>query len=1075
MTESTPEPYTSPDVRQFVDGQTPDALAQLRTEPASGAFIAGRYKLLERIAEGGMGAVWVAEQFEPVKRKVALKLIKAGMDSKQVLARFDAERQALALMDHPNIAKVLDGGLTNEGRPFFVMELVHGVKITDFCDEHRLTPRQRLELFVPVCQAIQHAHQKGIIHRDIKPSNVLVGLVDERPVPKVIDFGVAKATAGALTEQSLETGVAALVGTPQYMSPEQATLNNIDIDTRSDVYSLGILLYELLTGTLPFSARQLEQKGLLEILRVVREEEAPRPSTKLSTTDALPIISANRNTEPKTLTGLLRNDLDWVVMKALEKDRSRRYETANSFAADIQRYLAGEAVHAHPPSKAYRLKKFTRRNKVQVIAASLVLLALIAGVIGTTLGLVQAENQRVKADQAREREAELADGERVAKETAEIAQAKAEKAYARTADVLDTMVSEVTGDSLATQKAITAEQKKFLTEVLTYYKEFAGGNADNENTRRRTAQAAYRVGLIQYRLGRMEESAAAFRRAHEGYAAVAAESPSVVAYRQDLAKSHNGLGILLVRLGKQLEAEEHYRNALSIRKELAAEFTADPEYRKDLATSHNNLGVLLADLGKREEAESQYRDALEIQEKLAADLPAVFAHREQLAATHNNLGVLLMGLGKHADAEKQYRRALNIMEKLAAEFPALPEYRQLLANIHSSLGFLLAGLNKRGDAEEHYGTGLAIREKLADDFPAVPVYLYDLAKSHNTLGLLLEDLGKRPQAEDRYRKALAILEKLVADFPAVPEYRQILARSHNNLGNLLSVLGNRPEAEVRYRKALEIREKLASEFPTVPEYRQELAMSHNDLGNLLLGIGKRPEAEDKYRKALAIREKLVAEFPSVPTYRVEIGGSYCNFGNLIVNGGKPSESLEWFAKAISLLTPVYERDPRDVMVRRFLRNSLTGQAVANDRLGKYADAVKDLDRVIELSENSELPMYRAYRANFKLRAGQLAEAVAEAAELTKSSSWNAGQWYNFARVYALASGKIADKKDEYAKRAVELLQRAVKAGYKDAAHVMKDADLDALRDREDFKKLMDELEAKPSKPLEMAPPPREKK
>ena len=418
--------------------------------------VAGKYTLVEAVGEGGMGSVWRAKQTEPVKRFVALKLIKAGMDSRQVLARFEAERQALAVMDHPNIAKVLDGGL-HEGRPFFVMELVKGVPITEYCDAHKLTPKARLELFVQACQAIQHAHQKGVIHRDIKPSNVLVALYDDRPVVKVIDFGVAKATGGALTEATIDTGFGAVIGTPQYMSPEQATFNNLDIDTRSDVYALGVLLYELLTGSPPFSKKELEKKGLLEILRAVREDEPPRPSTKLSTADALPSLSANRGTEPKKLTGLLRNELDWIVMKALEKDRARRYETANGFAADVLRYLSGEPVQAHPPSAAYRLKKFVRRNRLQVIAASAVFAALVAGVIGTALGLREARKQEAEARKqeglAREETAEkekarqeasklatdnakLATDERDAKKSALEAKQEAERQLRRTQAVM---------------------------------------------------------------------------------------------------------------------------------------------------------------------------------------------------------------------------------------------------------------------------------------------------------------------------------------------------------------------------------------------------------------------------------------------------------------------------------------------------------------------------------------------------------------------------------------------------------------------------------------------------------------
>jgi serine/threonine protein kinase/Tfp pilus assembly protein PilF len=343
--------------------------------------VIGPYKLMEQIGEGGMGLVFVAEQQQPVRRKVALKVIKPGMDTRQVVARFEAERQALALMDHPNIAKVLDGGTTESGRPYFVMELAKGAPITEYCDQNHVPIRQRLELFLSVCQAVQHAHQKGIIHRDLKPSNILVEIHDVHPVVKIIDFGIAKATGQKLTEKTIYTSVAQMVGTPLYMSPEQAGLSSLDVDTRSDVYSLGVVLYELLTGTTPFASETLKQAGYDEMRRIIREEEPPRPSTRVTTMEqaALSTIAEKRGLEPRRLNQQLRGELDWIVMKALEKDRNRRYDSASALAADVQRYLNDDPVLACPPSKFYRLGKFVRRHKAGLGVAAVLLLAMLLG------------------------------------------------------------------------------------------------------------------------------------------------------------------------------------------------------------------------------------------------------------------------------------------------------------------------------------------------------------------------------------------------------------------------------------------------------------------------------------------------------------------------------------------------------------------------------------------------------------------------------------------------------------------------------------------------------------------------
>jgi serine/threonine protein kinase len=425
----------NPNLRQQVEAMLRDAAAadnffdlpENPAVPTSGLHnqagtVVGRYKLLEKIGEGGFGTVYVAQQKEPVKRQVALKIIKPGMDSRQVVARFEAERQALALMDHPNIAKVFDGGATDTGRPYFVMELVRGVPITDYCDENRLSPRERLELFMRVCQAVQHAHQKGIIHRDLKPSNILVTVNDGVAVPKVIDFGVAKATQQELTEKTILTHFHQFIGTPAYMSPEQAEMTSVDIDTRSDIYSLGVLLYELLTGKTPFEGKELMQAGLDELRRTIREKEPLRPSTKVKNLrgDELTTTASRRRTEAPKLIELLRNDLDWIVMKCLEKDRARRYDAANNLAADLERHLNNEPVLARPPSATYRFEKLLRRNKLQFASAATIALVLIAA---SVVSIRHAAKSRQAEQIAREEAIKATKAQQKATEEAETAKA----------------------------------------------------------------------------------------------------------------------------------------------------------------------------------------------------------------------------------------------------------------------------------------------------------------------------------------------------------------------------------------------------------------------------------------------------------------------------------------------------------------------------------------------------------------------------------------------------------------------------------------------------------------------------
>ena len=420
----------------------------------------GPYKLLQQIGEGGFGVVYMAEQLRPVRRKVALKIIKPGMDTKEVIARFEAERQALALMDHPNIAKVFDAGATETGRPYFVMELVKGIPLIDFCDENNMSMQQRLGLFVSVCHAIQHAHTKGIIHRDLKPSNVMVTIHDNCAVPKVIDFGVSKAISQQLTERTLFTAYGQMVGTPVYMSPEQAQMSGLDIDTRSDIYSLGIMLFELLTGSTPLDAERLRKSGYAEMQRIIREEEAPKPSARLSTqgSDALARIAARRGTDPGQLNRQVRGDLDWIVMKALEKDRNRRYETANGFAADVERFVQNESVLACPPSTAYRIRKFVRRNRSAVLVGGTIAAALLLAVVGLAVGYLRAEHAATDARLAWQnvtREQERTNQEKD--------RAEAQRRFAEQQRAAAESQKELAEQ--ATEQALAAERKR--TEALT--------------------------------------------------------------------------------------------------------------------------------------------------------------------------------------------------------------------------------------------------------------------------------------------------------------------------------------------------------------------------------------------------------------------------------------------------------------------------------------------------------------------------------------------------------------------------------------------------------------------------------
>ncbi len=930
----------------------------------------GPYKLLEQIGEGGMGVVYMAEQTQPVRRKVALKIIKPGMDTKQVIARFEAERQALELMDHPNIARVLDAGATESSRPYFVMELVKGVPITEYSDQHRLTIPERLNLFMQVCHAVQHAHQKGVIHRDIKPSNVLVTSLDGVPLPRVIDFGIAKATGPSLTDKTLFTGFAQLVGTPLYMSPEQAELSAVDVDTRTDIYSLGVLLYELLTGTTPFDQNTFRTAALDEVRRIIREQEPPKPSTRLSGLGATTTtVSENRQTDPRKLNRSLRGELDWIVMKALEKDRNRRYETPSGLARDVERYLAGEPVEAGPPSAWYCFRKFARRNRLVLTATGLIALSLVAG---TTVSVWQA----IVARHAR-------------------AEAIAQRDEARRA--VDDMYTDVAEKWLAQQAALEPMQRIFLQKALAYYQRFAGEESADPKVRSKAGSAYERMGLIQERLGRYPEAEAAHRRGMAILEKLVAGAPLVSDYRSGLASIQSNLGDMLNKLGQHAEGELLLRKAITLGEKLVADSPAVAQYRDGLAAYHDNLGSILRETGRTSEAEQAHRRAVALREELVSNSPSVPEYRNALARSQHNLGNLLQNTGRWAEAEHEYRRSIAIGEKLAADAPSVPQYRGNLADRRKNLGDLLYRMGHFGEAEQVYRQAIALLEKLVSDSPSVPEYLDRLVLSLNGLGAVC--LIDRPaEAVQAFRRASDLSTKLVANLPSVVGYQSDLAMSQGNLGEALKKIGRYSEAEQAYRQAIALNEKLAGDSPSVPQYRTYLAAGFANLGNLLRMSGRRVEAEQPYRRAIALEEKLAADSPSVPQYRSDLAWSHRDLGSLLGQIGRRAGSEPEYRLAVVLFEKLVAELPASAEYQDGLTSSDAKLASFLEAAGRPVEAEQALrraighaDKLADAEAQNEVSWVLATKPNRGLHEQQLALQLAKKAverEPQNGSYWN---------------------------------------------------------------------------------------
>jgi eukaryotic-like serine/threonine-protein kinase len=797
-----------------------DLAAQVARALAGGApgDVIGPYTLVSKLGEGGFGDVWLAERSKPFAQRVALKIVKPGMDSRTVVARFEQERQTLAVMEHPHIARVIDGGVTDAGRPYFVMEYVKGEPITAFAATHRLSVRQRLELFLPVCEAVQHAHRKGIIHRDLKPSNVLVEVVDGQPMPKVIDFGIAKAVDHAGRAQTLMTEKGLLVGTPEYMSPEQAE-GLSDIDTRTDVYSLGVVLYELLVGAPPFDGGELRSKGYEEILRVIREVEPPRPSTR-----AIAVIDQAATGLTRETSRELAKELEWIPLKALRKDRERRYSSPESLAADIRRYLAGDALEAGPESRIYRAKKFVRRNKVQVSAVGAVALALVAG-FGTTLWQAReaaaqarrADERAIAAEKAEKAEKERADQLKKVSDfqSAMLSQIDTTKAgIDLMTDVRERFVAalEKTGvpeadrtarvDSLrqelvrvnATDTAAAMIDRTILKPAIKAIDEQFKDDPETASSLRQALADLYETnGLYESALPLQEVALATRRRV------LGDEHPETL-------QSINNMGFLLYSLGEFDRAEVLYHEAIEKRRRVLG------EEHPDTIGSINNMGLLFRVQGRLDQAAPYYREALEKSRRVLGE-----DHPDTLQSI-NNTGVLFDLQGDTELAEQYYREALE-------------KYRRVLGEDHpdtigcvNNIGAMLWDLGRLSEAKVYWEQTLEKRRRvLGDEHP-------DTLQSINNMGALFRAEGELDKAESFYREALVKRRRVLGD-----EHPETL-QSTNNMGVLLELQGKADQAESHYREAFTKRRRVLG------EQHPETLLSVISMGSLLQSQGRNMDA-----------------------------------------------------------------------------------------------------------------------------------------------------------------------------------------------------------------------------------------
>jgi tetratricopeptide (TPR) repeat protein len=1024
----------------------------------------GPYLIEAPIGHGGMGSVYRALRMGDYRQRVALKVIRPGLGSDEMLRRFRTERQVLAELAHPHIARLLDGGSTDDGRPYFVMEYIDGLPLDRYCAGRQLGTRERVELLRSVCAAVQYAHERGVLHRDLKPDNVLV---TADGTPKVTDFGLAKRLEGG----SGHTASGAILGTPSYMAPEQAGYKagagTPAVGPATDVYALGAILYELLTGRPPFLA-----ETPLETLRQVLTEEA---------------------VPPRRLHLKLARDLETICLKCLQKDPGKRYPSARELDDDLQRFLAGQPIHARSVGRVARLGRWARRRPAvaSLLAASLLLLAL--GLAGVTWQWRRAEGQRDRAEQSF-RDARAA---------------------------VDEMLTQVGQERLKDIPEMEPVRQVLLQKALAFYQKFLDERGEDASVRQETARAYRRVGDIQELLGHSREAEDAYRRALALQGRLIAEARGDPERRRELAVTHYQLGALYRNLGRTPDAEVEWQAALALAEELVAEQPARPAYREQLAWAHNGLGIVYKDTNRKDLAETALTQARDLWAGLAQADGAERDYQRQLAVSYNSLSVLYAELGREDDAAAAIDQAIDAQQKLVGGDRTDTEDQRALGALYFTRGWVNYTHGRPGPSEADYRAALPIREELVQRRPGVPRYLFEYVWTLNNLGLLYSTTEQWEKAAEPYQKALPLVERLNHDHPEVAQYEAFHAFSLHGLGWVYLNTGRLDEAEKVYKKALPIRRKVAREhgdipdhkkylaellsqmgvlrertdklaeavtlhgearaireelcqrYPRVIQYKEDLAWTYYNLGVAQRKLGRRPEAEEAYEKALLLWKRLMDEHPRQPRYAVRVAAVHATWGDLLLNFGDPQAALDRYGLALAIVDPLHRQSPDFVEAAKELRDASWGRALALGRLGRHREALADWDRALPLANGQTREQLRFQRAPTLAALGDHAGATADVEAAIKDAASPSGEvLFEAARVYALsASSAGADAKlaqveraalaERYGARAADLLGRAEKADYFQGDGrrdlLQKDKAFDPLRSREDFKQLLDRV------------------